>query len=111
IASRWGNGTLRVTTRQDFQLHGVLKTDLHASIRAINDALMTTLGGCGDQERNIMCCPAPIQDDFRRAVRAELARMVPALTPSTGASAGVWTDGELTTWVAPAGGRGRLCRG
>ena len=47
IATRWGNGTLRVTTRQDFQLHGVLKGDLHAAIHAINDALMTTLGGCG----------------------------------------------------------------
>src|SRR3979411_1923330 len=40
IATRWGNGTLRVTTRQDFQLHGVLKADLHTTIHAINDALM-----------------------------------------------------------------------
>jgi sulfite reductase (ferredoxin) len=52
IAGEWGNGTLRVTTRQDFQLHGVLKGDLHASVHAINEALMTTLGGCGDQNRN-----------------------------------------------------------
>jgi len=101
IATRWGNGTLRVTTRQDFQLHGVLKGDLHASIQSINDVLMTTLGGCGDQERNIMCCPAPIQDDFRRAVRAELASLVPALTPSTRAYAEIWIDGELTTSIAP----------
>ena len=103
IAGRWGNGTLRVTTRQDFQLHGVLKADLHATIRAINDALMTTLGGCGDQERNIMCCPAPLQDDFRRAVRAELARMVPALTPSTRAYAEIWIDGEVAASIAPPG--------
>jgi sulfite reductase (ferredoxin) len=101
IASRWGNGTLRVTTRQDFQLHGVLKSDLHDTIRDINEALMTTLGGCGDQERNIMCCPAPIEDDFRQAVRVELARLVPALTPSTRAYAEIWIDGELTTSTAP----------
>jgi sulfite reductase (ferredoxin) len=101
IASRWGNGTLRVTTRQDFQLHGVLKTDLHATIRAINEALMTTLGGCGDQERNVMSCPAPIVDDFRRAVRAELARLVCALTPSTRAYAEIWIDGELAASIAP----------
>ena len=48
-----------------------------------------------------MCCPAPIEDDFRRAVRRELARLVPALTPSTGAYAEIWIDGELTTSVAP----------
>jgi sulfite reductase (ferredoxin) len=101
IATRWGNGTMRVTTRQDFQLHGVLKSDLHATIKAINEALMTTLGGCGDQERNIMCCPAPIEDDFRQALRTELARLVPALTPSTRAYAEIWIDGELTTSTAP----------
>jgi sulfite reductase (ferredoxin) len=43
IADKWANGTLRVTTRQDFQLHGVLKGDLKKSIRAINDGLLTTL--------------------------------------------------------------------
>src|SRR5438105_3432761 len=101
IATRWGNGTLRVTTRQDFQLHGVLKGDLHTAIHAINHALMTTLGGCGDQERNIMCCPAPIEDEFRHAVRAELARLVPALTASTRAYAEIWIDGELTSSTAP----------
>jgi sulfite reductase (ferredoxin) len=101
IAGRWGNGTLRVTTRQDFQLHGVVKSDLHDTIKSINEALMTTLGGCGDQERNIMCCPAPIEDDFRQAVRVELARLVPALTPSTRAYAEIWIDGELTTSTAP----------
>jgi sulfite reductase (ferredoxin) len=101
IATRWGNGTLRVTTRQDFQLHGVVKSDLHGTIKTINQALMTTLGGCGDQERNIMCCPAPIEDDFRQAVRVELARLVPALTPSTRAYAEIWIDGELATSTAP----------
>src|SRR4030081_2258781 len=54
ISRRWANGTLRVTTRQDFQLHGVLKLHIKKSIRGINDALLTTLGGCGDVERNIM---------------------------------------------------------
>jgi sulfite reductase (ferredoxin) len=48
-----------------------------------------------------MCCPAPIEDDFRRAVRAELSRLVPALTPSTRAYAEIWIDGELTSSTAP----------
>src|SRR5437867_9284690 len=85
ISRRWGNGTLRVTTRQDFQLHGVLKGDLRNSIRAINDALLTTLGGCGDVERNIMCCPAPIRDALRDSVAALLPELVSALAPATGA--------------------------
>jgi sulfite reductase (ferredoxin) len=102
IARRWGNGTLRITTREAFQLHGVLKGNLRRSIRAINDALMTTLGGCGDQERNIMCCPAPIGDQFRTAVSAFLDDLVPALTPRTGAYHEIWVDGEVQQ-ATPAG--------
>jgi sulfite reductase (ferredoxin) len=94
IASRWGNGTMRVTTRQDFQLHGVLKGDLRDAIREINQALLTTLGGCGDVERNIMCCPAPVVDGFRAEVAHWLAALVAELTPSTGAYHEIWLDGE-----------------
>jgi sulfite reductase (ferredoxin) len=95
VAGDWGNGTLRVTTRQDFQLHGVLKGDLKSSIRAINEALLTTLGGCGDQERNIMCCPAPVTDRFRGEVLRALHDLVHGLTPTTGAYNEIWLDGEL----------------
>src|SRR5256884_412651 len=59
LAGRYGNGTLRVTTRQDNQFHGVVKGDLKATIRELNDALVTTLGACGDVQRNVMCFPAP----------------------------------------------------
>src|SRR5256886_16674419 len=55
LAGRYGNGTLRVTTRQDNQFHGVVKGDLKATIRELNDALVTTLGACGDVQRNVMC--------------------------------------------------------
>ena len=103
ISGDWADGTLRVTTRQDFQLHGVLKGDLRASIRAINDALMTTLGGCGDQERNIMCCPAPVSDRFHAEVSAFLSELVPALTPTTGAYHEIWIDGVLQGTEQPQG--------
>jgi sulfite reductase (ferredoxin) len=93
IARRWGDGTLRVTTRQDFQLHGVLKGNLRSSIRMINDALLTTLGGCGDVERNIMCCPAPFTDRLRTDVSGVLRGLVEALTPATGAYHEIWIDG------------------
>ncbi len=95
VAERWGNGTMRITTRQDFQLHGILKGDVRASVRAINEALLTTLGGCGDIERNIMCCPAPVQDRFRTDLSATLGELVAELTPRTGAYHEIWLDGEL----------------
>jgi sulfite reductase (ferredoxin) len=101
IAGQWGNGTLRITTRQDFQLHGVLKGDLHGAIHAINASLMTTLGGCGDQERNIMTCPAPIRDRFRAEVLAVLKDMVAGLTPKTRAYHEIWIDGELAASDEP----------
>ena len=103
IAGDWANGTLRVTTRQDFQLHGVLKGDLRASMRAINEALMTTLGGCGDQERNVMCCPAPVSDRFHAEVSAFLSELVPALTPTTRAYHEIWIDGVLESSGLPEG--------
>jgi sulfite reductase (ferredoxin) len=95
IAERWGNGTMRLTTRQDLQLHGILKGDLRSSIREINSALLTTLGGCGDVERNIMCCPAPIVDGFRADLDVALTALVAELTPRTGAYHEIWIDGEL----------------
>src|SRR5438309_11744733 len=95
ISRRWANGTLRVTTRQDFQLHGVLKGDLKKSIRAINESLLTTLGGCGDVERNIMCCPEPIADEFHHEVDRAIGAMVAELTPKTRAYHEIWLDGEV----------------
>ncbi len=94
LATRYGNGTLRITTRQGFQFHGVLKGDLQATLRALNEELVTTLGACGDIERNVMCCPAPTGD----AVRTELLRVAHAisdhLAPRTTAYHTIWLDGE-----------------
>ncbi len=99
IAGRYANGTLRVTTRQSFQLHGVLKSDLKATIAAINQALVTTLGACGDINRNVVTCPAPLPDATRR-LNAELCEAVAAaLTPQAASRAyhEVWLNGERFT--------------
>jgi sulfite reductase (ferredoxin) len=101
ISRRWANGTLRVTTRQDFQLHGVLKGDLKKSIAAINQALLTTLGGCGDVERNIMCCPEPKSDRFHEQAHQAIAAMVTALTPRTAAYHEIWLDGQVVDSSEP----------
>ncbi|QDT63975.1 NADPH-dependent assimilatory sulfite reductase hemoprotein subunit [Calycomorphotria hydatis] len=71
-----GDGTVRLTTRQGFQLHGVLKSNLRETIRRINESKLTTLAACGDVSRNVMCCPAPFRND---SVRDEMQEMAYAL--------------------------------
>jgi sulfite reductase (ferredoxin) len=95
ISQNWANGTLRVTTRQDFQLHGVLKGDIKKAIAGINEALLTTLGGCGDVERNIMFCPEPRADHFHAEIDHSIVRMAAELMPRTGAYHEIWLDGEV----------------
>jgi sulfite reductase (ferredoxin) len=103
IAQQWGNGTVRVTTRQAIQLHGVLKGDLQKTIRGISESLMTSLGGCGDQERNILCCPAPEGGKFRAQVNRFLASLVGELSARTRAYHEIWIDGELVGGGIPEG--------
>jgi sulfite reductase (ferredoxin) len=94
LARRLGNGTLRITTRQEFQLHGVLKQDLKETIRAINEALLSSLAACGDVERNVLCCPAPIQDPVRQAMQADCSAFASHFAPRSSAYWDIWLDGE-----------------
>ncbi len=91
LCEQFGNGTLRITDRQGFQLHGVLKKDLRASIKAINDIKLTTLGACGDVNRNVMCCPAPIRNNPVYDQMQEMAEKVANhLRPQTTAYYEIW---------------------
>lgn len=94
LADDYGNSTMRITTRQTFQLHGILKSNLKSTIRGINDALVTTLGGCGDQVRNIVGCGAPHEGPFYDAVRRDLLALVDATSAKTNAYHEIWLDGE-----------------
>jgi len=94
LADRYGNGTLRVTTRQGNQFHGVLKGDLKATIRAVNDALVTTLGACGDVVRNVVSCPAPKSRGLQEQVFSVARRLSDHLLPRTRAYHEIWLDGE-----------------
>ncbi len=94
LARTVGNGTLRITTRQAFQLHGVLKQDLKATIRAINGALLTTLAACGDVERNVLSCPAAIRDGIRDAMQADAEAFVSHFAPRSSSYWDIWLDGE-----------------
>ena len=94
IADEHGNGTLRVTTRQGFQFHGVLKGDLKPTIAGINQALLTTISACGDVQRNVMGCSAPLGDADHAAVRRVAEALALQLRPATHAYHEIWLDGE-----------------
>jgi len=100
LCDRLANGTLRITSRQGFQLHGVLKSDLRETIRAINETKLTTLAACGDVNRNVMCCPAPFRNnqvyDQMQQLSQELAEH---FKPKTSAYFDIWLrddDGNET---------------
>jgi sulfite reductase (NADPH) hemoprotein beta-component len=94
IATDYGNGTLRLTTRQAFEFHGVIKSNLKRSMQAINAALLDTVAACGDVNRNVMCNPNPYQSRAHAAA-LELARAISDhLSPRTGAYHEIWLDGE-----------------
>ena len=97
LCEKYGQRDLRITTRQAWQIHGILKKDLKTVIRTIMDAGSTTIGGCGDINRNVMVPPAPIDDDLRpqyRAARQWAAVCAELFVPQTGAFSEIWCDGE-----------------
>src|SRR3954452_19578888 len=94
LADRYANGSLRVTTRQSIQFHGVLKPGLKAAIAAINEALLTSLAACGDVVRTVTTVPAPIRDAVHRRLEEDARRLSTHLLPKTGAYHEIWVDGE-----------------
>lgn len=94
LADTHANGTLRVTTRQGFQFHGVLKGDLKAAIAGINGSLLTTISACGDVQRNVMGCSAPLGDADHAAVKQVAEAMALELRPASRAYHEIWLDGE-----------------
>lgn len=91
LCDELGNSTLRITSRQGLQLHGILKQDLRRTIRRINEVQLSTLAACGDVERNIMCCPAPHhQDPVHAELQALADRLAVHLCPRTRAYHEIW---------------------
>jgi sulfite reductase (NADPH) hemoprotein beta-component len=94
IAGQHANGTIKLTTRQAFQLHGILKGNLKPTIKEINDALLDTLAACGDVNRNVMCNPNPHLSAIH-AQALDYARQLSAhLSPHTPAYYEIWLDKE-----------------
>ncbi|MDR8392272.1 NADPH-dependent assimilatory sulfite reductase hemoprotein subunit [Aliifodinibius sp. S!AR15-10] len=94
IADKYANETLRVTTRQAFQLHGVIKSELKDTLREINNSLITTLGACGDIVRNVMATPAPDIDGRQAKVQEFADELSDILLPASKAYHEVWLNGD-----------------
>jgi sulfite reductase (NADPH) hemoprotein beta-component len=97
MADAYANGSIRLTTRQAFQFHGVIKRKLKATVAAINQQLMDTLAACGDVNRNVMCTANPELSAIHQQVCADAGRLSAHLTPQTTAYHEIWLDGEQLT--------------
>jgi len=94
VARVYGNGTMRATTRQTIQLHGVIKSNLKATLRAIDEQLLNTIAACGDVNRNVMSNPNPHQSKAHAAALALARAISDHLEPRTPAYREIWLDGE-----------------
>ncbi len=93
LSDECGNQTLRITSRQSFQFHGVVKSGLGALMRGINDALATTLAACGDVNRNVMAPPTPARNGLAARVLEDSKLVAQALLPRTKAYHQIWVEG------------------
>jgi sulfite reductase (NADPH) hemoprotein beta-component len=101
LATQYGNNTLRVTTRQSIQFHGVVKAGLGPVIKRINESLLSTLAACGDVNRNVMASPTPAITRARDEVIEDANRVTQALAPKTPAYHAIWVDDTQLNLDAP----------
>src|SRR5919202_1880882 len=110
IGRTYANGTLRLTTRQTFQFHGVIKSNLKATIRTIDSVLLNTIAACGDVNRNVLSTSNPHQSRAHAAAYELARRISDHLLPRTPAYREVWLDGErilggeIEGWNVTVGG-------
>ena len=94
LSDQYGNGTMKLTTRQAFQLHGVLKRDLPATIQGFNEVLLDSIAGCGDVNRNVMCNTNPHESPAHEQMVAVAQAISAHLTPRTTAYREIWWEGQ-----------------
>ena len=97
IAGTYANHTLRLTTRETFQFHGVIKSNMRRTMQAINAALLDTIAACGDVNRNVMAASNPYLSKAHAAAHDLAVAISERLLPKTGAYHEIWLDGELMT--------------
>lgn len=112
LANYCAFNTLKLTTRQAFQLHGILKGNLKEVISSCNDVAMTTLAACGDVNRNVMCNPVPFATEVYTQVQKVTEEIDAHLKPQTPAFSEMWLDGKpIKLSVEQAAERSKDCGG
>lgn len=94
LSDVYGNSTLKLTTRQSFQFHGILKRGLKPTIQKVNDVLLSTLATCGDVNRNVMCNPNPYQSPIHSEVYKFAGEISNYFLPKTTAYHEIWLNKE-----------------
>ncbi len=92
LADEYGNGSLRITTRQGIQFHGIIKNELKPTVAAINRTLLTTQAACGDVVRNVMTSPAPVRDAAHARIEDDARALSAALLPASRAYHQIFLD-------------------
>ena len=103
LSDKLGNGTLRVTTRQAFQMHGIRKDNLKEVIKSIVNSMGSTLAACGDINRNVMAPAAPFETSEYITARTLAVKVADLLTPVAGQGTflELWADGDLEYTIKP----------
>jgi sulfite reductase (NADPH) hemoprotein beta-component len=94
LADKYGNGTLKLTTRETFQMHGILKWNMKKTMQEINNTLLDTIAACGDVNRNVMCVVNPYQSEIHSEVYEMSKQLSDYLLPRTRAYHEIWLDEE-----------------
>ncbi|SFE36411.1 assimilatory sulfite reductase (NADPH) hemoprotein subunit [Alteribacillus iranensis] len=94
IAGEYADGSLKLTTRQAFQMHGIVKWNMKNTMKEINESLLDTLAACGDVNRNVMCNPNPYQSDIHSEVYEWSKKLSEHLSPKTRAYHEIWVGDE-----------------
>ncbi|MCY8105096.1 assimilatory sulfite reductase (NADPH) hemoprotein subunit [Bacillus mojavensis] len=94
LSQKYGNGTLKLTTRETFQMHGILKWNMKKTIQTIHSALLDTIAACGDVNRNVMCTSNPYQSEIHSEVYEWSKTLSDDLLPRTRAYHEIWLDEE-----------------
>ncbi len=112
LASFCAFNTIKLTTRQAYQLHGILKGNLKEVISRCNETAMTTLAACGDVNRNVMCIPNPDESDVHAEVQRITEEIDAHLKPQTPAFSEMWLDGKpIKLGLEAEEGRSQDCGG
>jgi sulfite reductase (NADPH) hemoprotein beta-component len=99
LSNRYGNETLKLTTRQTFQMHGILKWNMKSTLQEIHASLMDTIAACGDVNRNVMCNSNPYQSEIHAEVYEWSKQLSNDLLPKTTAYHELWLDGEKVAFT------------